>query len=94
MTSNVRDLEAVRNAESAKRLLDDPEIKKAFDKVQDEYLQALLTASEKDDLGRFRYAEAIKVVKMVKQHLHVVVGNGSLSKRYLDEMSGKKKRFF
>jgi len=63
MTSNVRDLEAVRSAESAKRLLDDPDIKKAFDKVQEDYLQALLTASEKDDLGRFRYAEAIKSCK-------------------------------
>ncbi len=51
-------------------------------------------ADVKDDLARFRYSEAIKVIRLVTRQLSIAVQNGKLSQADLDAMSGKKKRFF
>ena len=66
----------------------------AFDEVERQYLDAMLTATEKDDLGRFRFSEAIKVVRLVKQQLAIAISNGELSSHELTMMSGKRRSFF
>jgi len=90
---NVTDLEAVRSAESAERLLKDAALKRAFEQCEEDYLKALLHVADNDDLGRFRFAEAIKVCKMVRRHLSVAVENGKLSAKVLEEVSKPKSRF-
>lgn len=88
--SNVKQLQEVQDANAAQRILDDKQITNAFEMVEHSYLDAMLTASEKDDLGRFRYSEAIKVLRLVRHHLANTVKNGALSKHELDEISPKK----
>ena len=83
-----------QEAKEAERLLNDKQFKKAMSAIEQQYIDALLTASEKDDLGRFRYAEAIKVVRMVDRHLRIAINAGKLSQADLDAMKGKKASFF
>jgi len=93
MTNTIK-LQEVRSAENAQSLIDNKELTDAFSVVERQYLDAMLTANEKDDLARFRYAEAIKVVRMVRQQLAVTVQNGKLSAIELAEISGEKKSLF
>ena len=94
---NVRQLqlrEANNKAGRAQQLLENRELREAFEVVERQYLDALLLAPEKDDLGRFRYSEAIKVIRLVRRQLQTVVENGKLSKAELDVMTGDKRRAF
>jgi hypothetical protein len=89
LVDNVRELklnEASNKAGRAAQALDNEELKAAFKIVEAQYLDALLTADEKDDLGRFRYGEAIKVVRLVARQLNIAVQNGKLAKAELTEM--------
>ena len=65
----------VQKAQHAGEVLNNQPFKNAMEAVEKQYLDAMLTADEKDDLGRFRYAEAIKVVRLVARHLRIATGN-------------------
>lgn len=86
--------EETQTAGRASQLLDNKEFKDAIKVVESQYVDALLMADVKDDLARFRYSEAIKVIRLVTRQLSIAVQNGKLSQADLDAMSGKKKRFF
>ena len=86
--------EQVASAREAGQLLENAQFKSAVAAVEKQYLDAMLCADEKDDLGRFRYAEAIKVVRLVSRQLRIAVENGKLSAAELDSMKGKRNRFF
>jgi len=95
MTATVTRLkDELADAREAKSLIDNKQLRDAFKMVEKQYLDAMLTASEKDDLGRFRFAEAIKVVRLVRRQLAIAVESGKLSKAELDIAEGKKRRFF
>jgi len=80
----------IREGEEAKQLIANKQITEAFDTIERQYMDAFLLASEKDDLGRFRYAEAIKVVRMVRSQLANAVKNGQLSAFELSELNKRK----
>mgnify|MGYP003637377227 FL=1 len=84
----------IRRANEARALMSNDILSDAFDEVERQYLDAMLTATEKDDLGRFRFSEAIKVVRLVKQQLAIAISNGELSSHELTMMSGKRRSFF
>ena len=84
----------IRRANEARALMSNDILSEAFDEVERQYLDAMLTATEKDDLGRFRFSEAIKVVRLVKQQLAIAISNGELSSHELTMMSGKRRSFF
>lgn len=86
--------EETQTAGRASQLLDNKEFKDAIKVVEAQYVDALLMADVKDDLARFRYSEAIKVIRLVTRQLSIAVQNGKLSQADLDAMSGKRKRFF
>jgi len=90
----IADLDAVREAKEASHVLADPLLAEAFEAAVQMYLKEMLTLGAKDDLQRYRLSEAIKIVPMVRHHLRMIVENGKLSQASLDEMSGKRKRFF
>jgi hypothetical protein len=94
LTKETKLNDEVRTASHAAQLLDNEVFKSAIAAVEGQYLNAMLSADEKDDLGRFRYAEAIKVVRMVSRHLRSAVENGKLSTAELDTMQGRRNRFF
>ena len=95
MNDNVTKLQDQKQqADHARNLLNDTQFKAAMATVEKQYIDAMLTANEKDDLGRFRYAEAIKVVRLVSRHLQTVVNSGKLSQAELTAMEGKKRGFF
>ena len=83
----------VATAGRAQQLLDNKEFTTAVEIVEKRYLEALLAADPTDDMGRFRLAEAIRVVRMVVRHLQIVVEGGKLSKATLEAMTGGKSRF-
>jgi len=80
--------EATNKAGRAKQLLDNQELKAAFETVESRYLEALLGTDVDDDVARFRFAEAIKVVRLVARQLEITIQNGKLSQAELDAMNG------
>ena len=94
MTNNVEILEEVRLANEAEQLLNNKILKDAFAEVERQYLEAFLAVDVKEDLGRFRFSEAIKVLRLVRQQLNTAVQNGKLSAYELKQMGGKKRTFF
>lgn len=94
LNDKYKNLDTVRLAKEAEQLSNNDTLSSAFDKVEEQYLEAMLLASEKDDLGRFRYSEAIKVLRLVKQQLFLAIQDGELSKFELSQMGGKKRPFF
>ena len=86
--------EEVQEANGAKRLLADPLLKGALESLSEQYLDALLKCVVSDDIGRFRFGEGIKVVKMLTRQLEIVVQNGKLPQAELDAMKGTSDRFF
>ena len=81
---------AVRDAQSAERLLTDPLLNEALKQTETAYLESLLSCDHKDDLGRFRFAEAIKTVRSVRSHLHSLVESGKLDAHTLKQLNGKR----
>jgi len=75
----------VQRGEKAKQLLNDPIFKEAFEYVQAEYVAQLRKCAPADDLGRYRYAEAINVVDKVKNHLKTAIVQGELTAKQSQE---------
>lgn len=93
--SNVTKLKDVQQAAAdANRLVGDKLFKEALANIEKQYIDGMLMLDVNDDLGRHRFAEAIKVTRMISRHLQSVIGTGKLAKAELAELSGKKKRFF
>lgn len=69
-----------RLAETSALLLRDEIFKKILHESEEAYLDKLLKCEPGDDLGRFRYAEAIKVVRKVSRQLEMYVESGKLAR--------------
>lgn len=82
----------IRDADEAARLLAHPLLARAFAALERDYLDALLRCPEKDDIGRFRIVEALKIVSAVRRHLSTVVDTGRLARKQLAELESR--RFF
>ena len=72
-----------RLAETAALLLRDNIFNEIIQGSEVEYLDKLLECKPADDLGRFRYAEAIKVVRKVRRQLETYIESGKLARQQI-----------
>lgn len=69
----------IRRGEDARQIVQNPLFIEAFEELRAVYIGLLESLNAKDDLGRFRYTEALKQVKFVKAHLETVLAQGKLA---------------
>lgn len=69
----------IRRAEDARQIVENPLFLEAFEELRSVYIGILESLHAKDDLGRFRYTEALKQVKFVKAHLEAAVAQGKIA---------------
>lgn len=69
----------IKRAEDARQVIENPLFVEAFEELRAVYIGILESLPAKDDLGRFRYAEALKQVKYVKAHLESVLAQGKIA---------------
>ncbi len=72
------------DADRCRQLLDDPHLTGALDGLEHQYLTAALECAPTDDLGRFRYLEAAKVTRQVRQHLRAQLAEGRAQVTHLN----------
>lgn len=94
MVDNVTNLNAVRTAEEASRLLNDKALVDAVVAVEKQYMEAMLNLKDTDTDGIQNCRLGIKSLRLVLQHLNRQVMNGELSAYELDQLKGKKRFSF
>lgn len=72
----LNELTPEQRAQWAKDALNNPVFTQALELAEQAYMTGAQTCDPKDDLGRFRYIEAAKVVKAVRSHLTAVIASG------------------
>lgn len=77
----------VERGNHAKRILNDELITEAFDVLEQAYLEMTLECDPSDDLGRYRYAEAVKVVRQVREHFRTVIDDGKMAHEELNRVN-------
>lgn len=84
----------VATAEAAAQLLAHPLLKRAFEQLEEASMETFLECDKKDDIGRFRMSESIKVVRLVRRILEQTIENGQVAARDLHELKSGRKPFF
>ena len=79
-----------RKGSEAKDLLENPILVDAFDVLEAEYLKAWRQSKPADEEERERLWLAVGILDEIKRHLRVVVENGTMAKRDIDKISGRK----
>ena len=79
----------IRRASIAKEVRENEIFKESVEVLRAAYMKALQGLSEKDDLGRFRYVEALKQVDAVMRHLDAVITTGEIAQRDIAEFAAK-----
>lgn len=69
----------IKRGDDARQVIENPLFIEAFEELRAVYIGLLESLHAKDDLGRFRYTEALKQVKFVKAHLESVLHQGNLT---------------
>jgi len=93
------EIKLTRDTEQANRariLLDDPMLQEAFKTLEQAYIDRWRVTDIHDDKGREKLFVAVNVVGKVKDHLALIVSNGSVAKSALDDLAKeaeRKKRF-
>jgi hypothetical protein len=80
----------------AQNLLDNGELKEAFDKLEDSYIAAWRSTKYDDHAAREKLFLAVNVVAKVKEHLQQMVADGKIAEvslRNLYAESERKRRF-
>jgi len=72
-------IDPINRGQSAHQIIHNPLFIEAFEELRAVYIGLLESLPAKDDLGRFRYTEALKQVKFVKAHLESVLAQGNLA---------------
>tara|TARA_R110002096_G_scaffold2952_3_gene15080 strand:+ start:2862 stop:3125 length:264 start_codon:yes stop_codon:yes gene_type:complete len=72
-------------AQRAKMIIEDDLWAEAFALMKDAYMGSIMGCDEKDDLGRFRYTQALKDVELVQRHFEAVMQAG-IAPEDLNEM--------
>jgi hypothetical protein len=83
-----------RLAETAAWLLRDDVFNRILAEAEGAYMDALMNCPEKDDIGRYRFLEAVKVCRAVKGHLQAMVEGGKLEKKLVENMNKTRKGLF
>lgn len=69
----------IERGQAAHQIVNNPLFNEAFEELRAVYIGILESLPAKDDLGRYRYTEALKQVKFVKAHLESVLAQGNLA---------------
>lgn len=75
----------IQRAERAKQLMNDAVMLSAFDAVTAAYVAEMRKCAPADDLGRFRYSQALNIIEGVKLHLTELIARGELTARQSQE---------
>jgi hypothetical protein len=87
MAASAELIDAVTEGVEARRLSESKILTDAFESLRAAYTKALLSVPATDDLGRFRFVEALRQVDTVRLHLLAVVNTGELAQRHIAEMN-------
>ncbi len=79
----------VQRGEEARMILSSKLFEEAIDNLRAAYTEALLKVPNTDDLGRFRYVEALRQVATVRRHLETVLTSGEIAQSEIVEMNAK-----
>ena len=79
-------------AARARDLLDNDAAMEAFQAVADAYRNAALMADAKDDLGRYRLAEAEKIVWRVREHIQGIAAGEREAEDAPDDFYRRKRK--
>lgn len=71
--------EETERGQRAAAILDNPLFEESFSVLKEGYLQALMACKSDDDLGRARYAYALRDLTIVKNHLSTVLQRGEIA---------------
>lgn len=84
----------VTEAKRAELLLGDELLTGSLRKLEDEYITAWRVTHVNDTNARERLWQAVQIVGKVRDHLGLVMQNGKLAQRELDDIAAKRKRGF
>ncbi len=77
--------EELRRADEAKRLLDNPLFKEAFETIRKALIGHLLNTRVAEEVERDRLYITIKALDLVEQHIQSVLETGKLAKKEQEE---------
>ena len=89
MDDEMKALKATERARRAQLLLDDELLQEAFAKIDGELIARWRTSSEPE--ARDRVWQASQMLNKVQEVLRLMVTNGRVAKRVLDDLEGKRK---
>lgn len=76
MADRLTDREHARRVSEARRLLDEPLLLEAFERIEKQALEELVKADRKDDDGRRLMADYIRAVRAVRRHIEQIIVTG------------------
>jgi len=86
--------DTLRRADEARELMGHPLLAEAFKDLEQGYVEALVACKAGDDNGRFRLAEGVKILRLVRRQLQEHVESGELTARGIEELQKGKRGLF
>jgi hypothetical protein len=80
---------AVNRAARAKVLMEDELLAEAFVRLEGDYIAAWKGWPAADAAGRERLWLAVNVIGKVRDHLNIVIADGKLAQRQIEELIGR-----
>jgi hypothetical protein len=84
----------ISKAARAEALLKNELLQDAFAVLEAKYTDEWRVTQFRDTDARERLWQAVNIVRKVKDHLAMIVSNGKLAQRELDELAGRRRRRF
>lgn len=82
---------AIARGKRAELLLKDELLVEALDKLKASYIDGWEHSGARDSDGRERVWQAVQVLGKVREHLSIVMNNGKLAQRELDDLAKPQK---
>lgn len=82
--------EQIRRGEAAKRLLEDPVLIEALERLERTYLDSWRRTDPKDTEGRERLWVALQVAEEFARNLRAIADSGELAHAQVERIKGKK----
>ena len=73
-------------ARYAVQLIDNPLFNESLAVLKEGYVKALMACDPKDDLGRARYAFALRDLQTIRNHLNAVLVRGEMAQHEINTM--------
>lgn len=78
--------ERIDRAQKAADLLGNELLTEAFTDLEKTYVEAFVKCGADDDMGRYRLAEGVKVLRAVRRHLESAIEDGQIAHHTAEEM--------